>query len=788
MVVIIASIEYLQTMLSQKQKQLYLKFEILSYNRITNDFELMDSLVVEQRHLSDGIDSVSGVITANADQDARLTIDIQIANHDGANNWSDNFDPDSIEDFDWWLDKRLNVYIGLVLDETREIEFHRIGHFVVTHFKTNHDLTDFPVTEIQGASKEIMFSSRKGKFLYDTTIRTNTVMTEAIKTVLIGGGELEKNIRIDPSIGDKSLDLEDGTEIGLWETHFTNASMYLDTLEFATGNSSLRIDVNEHELGVLAEKTFTLPLDMSSMQGLAFFGRCSKDVGNGELSLVLKNEDGKENEYPFLEMVGHAIDDDDNIYYTDNWRNVVLSVYDFIDLSNVVSMQIKVNRKISTPYSLWIDRIHVAEIRNLLPYELVYGAGDNRWNAVKEIAQLLDATPYYDEYGNFVLKRNKFPKERFSGNFNYDVYEVLETKMTYNDKKRYNNLYAGNEDEFNEHNLSNHIQVTGGSAYETVMSLVDLQVRIEGIVMREKGKYINRRGQIRAVDQFYEGAEPTIFNKDTNIEEVYKYHKNQQQAIEDYPNGFPETTEPPIINYAIEKIGDYIYHHNQANPDPVITYAYEGKNRALWEIRQRLAHSEQLTILSAPYYTLKLNDIIKVEDSLLELNENYEIRGLSIPLNGDYMNINAIKVKNLIVDIPYFDNTHPKANASWYNYDNYALAFTYVYWKTRESKIDKEGKIKLKVRHIGNGRGISQIKQNFSIVGEGADKISGNVEIKANYDVRVKPEVPIEIIAKTNSLYKLQSIRDGNGNNLSSVLQPSDFSSEMEIILEFVLV
>lgn len=783
---VIASVEYLETMLSHRQKQIFMKFEILQYSETTKDFTVMDTLVVEQRHLPNGIDALGGTITANTDQDSRWTLDVQIANHDSVNNWSDNFDPDEIEDFDWWLDKRLNVYIGLLLDDSRIVEYDRIGHFVVTHFKTNHELMEFPVIEIQGASKEIMFSSRKGKFLYDTTIRANTVMTEAIKTLLIGGGELASNIRIDPSIGDKSVNLEDGTEANLWDVFFSDASIHEDTLDFATGTSSVRIDVNKHELGILAKKTFAIPLDLTGTQGLAFFGRCSKDVEIGDISLVINNQDGKTNEYPFLELVGHAIGDNDEIYYTNNWRNVVLSTAEFSDLNNVVSIELKINSKIDDTYSLWIDSIHVSEIRNLLPYELVYGAGDNRWNAVKEIAHLLDATPYYDEYGNFILKKNKFPKERYSGKFNYDIYEVLETKMVYNDRKRYNNLYAGTQDEFNEHDLANHIQVTGGSTYETVMSLVDLQVRLDGIVMREKGKYINRRGQVRAVDQFYEGAEPTIFNKDTNVEEVYKYHKNKDQAIEDYPNGFPETTEPPIINYAIEKIGDYIYHHNNADPDPVITYAYEGKNRALWEIRQRLAHAEQLTILSAPYYTLRLNDIIRVEDSLLEIDDNFEIRGLSIPLNGDYMNLNVVKVKNQIIDIPYFDNTHPKANASWYNYDTFGLAFTYVYWKTRESQIDKDGNIKINVTHTGNGRGITEIKQNGVIKGKGSDKISGDKLLKGKYTAKVSPNTPIEIVAKTNTVYKLMSIKDGNGRNLSSVLQPNNFYPDMDIYIDFV--
>ena len=293
--------------------------------------------------------------------------------------------------------------------------------------------------------------------------------------------------------------------------------------------------------------------------------------------------------------------------------------------------------------------------------------------------------------------------------------------------------------------------------------------------------------------------------------------------MRDYPDGFPNTTEPPIINYAIEKIGDYIHHHNNASPDPIIVYAYEGKNRALWELRRRLAHAEQLSVLSAPYYTLRLNDIIRVEDSLLELNENYEIRGLSIPLNGEYMNINAVKVKNLIVDIPYFDNTHPKANACWYNYDTCGLAFTYNYWRTRETPSKEDAKkYTITIKHIGDGRGLSKIIQNItptikeetkkkkgkvqypipvtseqvngikpqppkvlSILGEGADKQTGNKIIHANYKIKVEKTEPLLIKTQTSSSYEFLDIVDENGLSLNEEVQSSELRDNMTIFIRF---
>ena len=225
-----------------------------------------------------GVSNIGGHISANADQDARVTIDVQIANHDGMNNWGANFDPNDPDDFDWWLDKRLNVYMGLRLDNEDEIEYIRMGHFIVTHFKTNHELVEFPVIEIQGGSKEVLFASRRGKFLYDTTILPNTVMTESIKTILKGGGELDKNIRIDPYIADKSVLLEDGTDITKWQTIIQDTTIKRDMYDFATLDSSLRIDVKSNKIGILAEKSFAVPVDMTSFQSLAFFGKCSSGI------------------------------------------------------------------------------------------------------------------------------------------------------------------------------------------------------------------------------------------------------------------------------------------------------------------------------------------------------------------------------------------------------------------------------------------------------------------------------------------------------------------------------
>ena len=64
---------------------------------------------------------------------------------------------------------------------------------------------------------------------------------------------------------------------------------------------------------------------------------------------------------------------------------------------------------------------------------------------------------------------------------------------------------------------------------------------------------------------------------------------------------------------------------------------------------------------------------------MLGLNENFQIKSINIPLNGDYMSISANKIKNLIIDVPYFDISPLKANACWYGYDACGLSFKYPF-------------------------------------------------------------------------------------------------------------
>lgn len=687
----VTSKEYLNTQLSHKPKKLYLKLELLVYNQNTKDFEVEDTQIVEQQLLPNGIEVISGSINTNSEQDITDTLELTIANHTGINNWDSNFNYKDKSDFKWWLDKRLNVYLGLKIDGSHEIEYLRMGHFVITQFDSTHNLTEFPVTTIQGSSKEILFASSRGKFLFPTTLKQHANMVETLITILEEGGEKRERILIDPLINKTHIDIEDGENLFGWDSK-KHVYLSLDEKEKAHGLSSLKIEVDydkyiEIQEEIIATKEFEYPLDVRRINALAVWIRSSTDLPEGAISFLLEDKSGKIIDIPFRGLVGHVIDDG-TVLDISNWRNMLLRLEEEIDqMSRVVKLHIRVNRTpFKTPFTLWIDQFYGAELRNMLPYDLNYGAGQNRWNAVKDIAMLLDCRVFYDEFGLFHIEKNRLPLERFESDnalFDHDAYEVLQPVITYKDKQRLNNLYAGTTDGFNEHELKNHTMTIGGSTTSTVSTLAEIVLHEDGLHIREKGKTINTRGKIRAIDQFWvdgatgEKAKPTILNGDTDVEAVWKGHKNEQAVINMYPNGFPHLTEPPIINFTTERIGDMIYHHNNANPDPLIWYTYEAKNRSLRDLRERLAYAEQLELISVPLYTLSADDIIRLEDSLLQVDDNFQIKSINTPLNGDYMSITAVKIKNLIIDVPYFDVSPLKCTACFYGYDACALAFTY---------------------------------------------------------------------------------------------------------------
>ncbi len=675
-----ASKEFLQSMVSHFQKSLYLKIELLEYKKDVDDFVTIDTQYIQKKLLPDGISNINGNISINTEQDVRTILDLEITNHTGVNNWGANFT--SLENFKWWLDKRLKLFLGLKIDGTDEIEYIQMGYFIITYFETLHTLSEFPVTRIQCSSKESLFATRRGKFVTDLTIEKGSVMIDSIKSILLVMGEKEKNIYIDPDIASNSIKLEDGEkeDINNWKLR-DDTSLELDYDDKAHGKSSLNFIIKKDKKGVFATKYFKYPVDLSSVNAIALWCKANYFVPDSRLSIWLHNENGNKIELSFGELVGNLLQDD-KIIDINNWRKLILRS-DLKNFSKVVKMELNIiDTKLMTfPLKLHIDQIYCAEIRNLVKQTLIYGAGDNSWNAIRELSDLLDCDAYYDDYGRFVLKKRKYPKEMNTNQeFEYDAYNLIEPVLTYSNEQKFNNLYAGAINQFEEHELSNHVRTVGANTSSIVTNIVDIQLTEKGLEIREKGKLLNELGKVYAINQFPNGGdEPTILNENTNVDEVWKGHKNHDAVVKEYPNGFPHLTKPPIQNFNIQRIGDFVYLPENGNSIPTIEYTYEAKNRSLYELRKHLSYSERISLTSVPYYILRGNDIVKLKDSLLDINENFEIISIDMPLNGDYMNITLSKIQNLIIDVPYFDLSVEPSNACWYHYDFCSLAFPFAW-------------------------------------------------------------------------------------------------------------
>lgn len=675
-----ASKNFLQTMISHFQKSLFLKIELLEYNKQEDDFITIDTQYIERKLLPNGISNINGNISINTEQDVRTILDFEITNHTGVNNWGANFT--NLENFKWWLDKRMKLFLGLKIDGTEEIEYIQMGYFIITYFETTHTLNEFPVTRIQCSSKESLFATRRGKFVTDVTIEKGTVMTDSIKNILLQMGEKQQNIYIDPDIASDSIKLEDGEKdnIDSWVTR-DDTTLTIDYEEKAHGKSSFRFKIATNKKGVFATKTFSYPVDLSSVNAVALWCKASIFIPDSRISLIIHNQNNNKKELSFGELVGNTLKDG-KIIDINNWRKLILRS-DLKEFSKVVKLELKLidNYTIKAPFTLHIDQLYCAEIKNLTKQTLTYGAGDNSWSAIRELAELLDCDAYYDDYGRFVLKKRKYPKEMNTNkDFEYDAYNLIEPVLTYSDKQEFNNLYAGVINQFEEHELSNHVRTVGANTSSLVTNIADIQLTEDGLEIREKGKVLNALGKVYAINQFPNGGDkPTILNEYTNVDEVWKGHKNHEAVIKEYPNGFPHLTKPPIQNFNIQRIGDFVHLPENGNAIPTIEYTYEAKNRSLYELRKHLSYSERISVTSVPYYILRGNDIVKLKDDLLDINENFEVISINMPLDGNYMNITLAKIQNLIIDVPYFDISVEPANACWYHYDFCSLAFPFAW-------------------------------------------------------------------------------------------------------------
>ena len=688
-------LEIMNTLLSPYPKQLYLKIEVLVYDTNTKHFIPINTAIIDTNLIPKHL-TWEGDPALDPQQEVKQQLSLTLANvptpyGKGMHNWGAFFNPNN--EFMWWLDKRLRLSIGVRLDTPVEMGSGNIeeigwipkGIFALVNFESDHTLTGFPAVNLTASSLEALFTGKRGKFLNPQTLVRHTVATEAIRT-LVKGYIPENTIRIDPSIGLTGEILEKGDEADKWAPA-ANCTVSTST-EFMYGvtgkDTSILIHSEVYVPGPLATKHFDNPINIYEMDSVALWVRTSHNFFDAELGIRFTDSEGNIAESGLLATIGHVIDGDHVVQLSlDNWRNMMLSLDGaFQEMENIVSIQIFLASeipKLPNGFDIWIDNIYTAQSKTTLPYELSYGAGSNRWQAIEEVAELIDCDAYFDEQGDFIVKKRRIPKEKDGNYYNYDKYEIPVPVITFKDKLEGNNVYAGSHSQFIEYDLANHTQALGGATYQPIPCVAEFALRTDGLHMKEKGMRINKRGRPRPVNR------DVIYNADTNIEELYENDKNKDQILLDYPTppAFASMVEPPLSNFAIERIGDMIYHHNNAAYDPIIFYTYEAKNRALWEMKKRLAYAEQVMVTIAPYYLLRPYDIIRIEDTLLNLSDNYEIRGLEIPLNGEAMQLTVHKIRGAVLDIPFFDESYTKRSTSWYNMSYHSLCFTFPSWDRR---------------------------------------------------------------------------------------------------------
>lgn len=100
--------------------------------------------------------------------------------------------------------------------------------------------------------------------------------------------------------------------------------------------------------------------------------------------------------------------------------------------------------------------------------------------------------------------------------------------------------------------------------------------------------------------------------------------------------------------YSTKKIGTITYHHNNGNPDPLLTTNDECKWRAKWELMNRLGYNEQIQMTSKPHYLLDVEDVIEIYDDGNDVKGKYIVNSINLPLSPQQMTINIQKQVQVI--------------------------------------------------------------------------------------------------------------------------------------------
>jgi len=229
-------------------------------------------------------------------------------------------------------------------------------------------------------------------------------------------------------------------------------------------------------------------------------------------------------------------------------------------------------------------------ITNTVPYDITFEMSKTKFEVANTLAEMAVCNLYYDENGYLRLQQ-----------LNLNDLSNYPPVWTFKDGDYF---YGGNNRELDQTNLANHIVVIGGSSQTGT-------VRCELIV---------HNGYITVIKSDNTGTTTSNIN-------------------------FSSGTQ-----YSVENIGDIPLIWNNGNPDVAITTINDALYRAKYELMKQLGYTEILTLQVAPVWFLDAGDVIQVIDNNNNVNGNYLIDSITIPLTLNKAKIECRKEEEVITD------------------------------------------------------------------------------------------------------------------------------------------
>ena len=435
----------------QNVKQFTIKLEIQVYDQERGDYiPVSQSKLKDQTnsclYLRAGDISPSSSISYNRASQVTRTLNLSIRNDkvdedtlEALNNWGSDYANDNLK---WWLDRKIMVYAcitdpavtNMSIDQFESLESHMVeegtirplGLFNVTSFTTTHGIGDFPMTSINGSSGECLFTAKRGKFDVRTTVERGAIITETIRSLLLKGGEKLSRVCISPFVSDASETIPMKAIGGLpgqsnankWVPQSSIANGFSvkaedDYSAFMNSPSSVKVEISPFNAGglastvpaesLLATYNFSPSLDFTKYNAMSFWVKSNIDTLDSQFQLWMYDDDPNApvQKVNIGELAGELYTykvstDSINEKKTEassaqvnNWRKVIAPLSITNRLKSIRRIELRNGLSLNKTPTLWLDDIVVANIRNTNPKDLHFNVGQNIWQAIQELANIL---------------------------------------------------------------------------------------------------------------------------------------------------------------------------------------------------------------------------------------------------------------------------------------------------------------------------------------------------------------------------------------------------------------